>query len=83
MKISGNKRDSVSRHFDILTDLLISRWVMQQQSQAALRQPSSRFTSLLDPEMDIILWYDFWINPINRPIRGVRPLSERCFRAAP
>jgi hypothetical protein len=56
---------------------------MQQQSQAALRQPSSRFTSLLDPEMDIILWYDFWINPINRPIRGVRPLSERCFRAAP
>lgn len=70
----GQRLPYASGAFDLVLQYTVFTSVLEDRVKANLAREMLR---VLRRPSGLILWYDFWLNPINRQTRGIRPAELR------
>ena len=73
--VSGNGANLpyLSASFDLVTQLTVFSSILDDKLKQAI---AAEMLRVLKPG-GMILWYDYWLNPVNPATRGVRPAEVR------
>jgi ubiquinone/menaquinone biosynthesis C-methylase UbiE len=71
----GGRLPYPNRSFDLVLQFTVFSSILDQRVCYTVSQEMVR---VLKPE-GLILWYDFWLNPLNKQTRGVRPHEIRDY----
>lgn len=71
---SGEHLPYADRSFDLVLQFTVFSSILDA---ATCYTVASEMRRVLKPE-GVIVWYDFWLNPINKQTRGIRPEEVRA-----